>query len=224
MKCAVSEVLKRSHVGESWWLCDNGRRDSTPLAPLQRLQGQAGRRWPRLRWLALIAACAIALLAWPTLSTDSHDAHSLSAPPTDIGRPMLAALSPSHATIPSHPPDALLAITPLAPTGEPTSPERAAASPGERQSAPPPGEQRSTQSPVPRPSPAEGPSEADFRLEGIMLGLGGDFAVLNGQIVSVGQTVLGATVSRIDERGVYLRVGDRVLSVPLSPVQRRPEN
>ena len=48
-----------------------------------------------------------------------------------------------------------------------------------------------------------------FQLSGIMSGPGGDAALINGQIVEVGQTIDGAKLVRVLNQAVELQLGDR---------------
>jgi len=60
-------------------------------------------------------------------------------------------------------------------------------------------------------------------LSGILLGLGGDFAVINGQILTTGQEVCGARIERIEEHQVVLREGDQTWTLTLQAPSNRPD-
>lgn len=87
--------------------------------------------------------------------------------------------------------------------------------------AQPRSEHRPTARAAPPSRPAEsredGPSEQGLELQGVILGITGDFAVINGAIVTTGQRIRGATVVRIEPDRVRLRAGGNTLTLPLRP-------
>lgn len=170
----------------------------------------SGRRGVRLLWAVGLLLVGVAALAWWATRVPGPDA----APPVAPAAPpaTVADVTPAPSVVVPTPPPAAPPAAPARPLSPPRSPVVSLAPP-----APP-------KSQVERPVPLSG-LPAEQRSAIVRLGLAGgvhsadrrqSFVLVGGQLVREGATLAGDIVlERIEPRSAVLRVGDRLVEVPL---------